>query len=859
MPNAAAGVATVTAGVAKSTAGDGGIECGLYSSYTRGPNGRQEAAAIEIFLSYWYQDEDLKRGLEEYLTLLKDEGLIDACHLRRIDETWQDASAVDERLHTSQIVLLLISSSFISSRYILEAEVQLALERHRSRESLVIPVVLRPCQWQDTPIGDLTPLPTGGKPVTLWQSPDMAFLDVANGLRRHLATLRLDRELEPVFTDEANQQLAEELDRAHVARSQAAATGAATQRFDETIRQLKERLRQDGRLQPGDILGGRYRLLQPIDDGYLTQVWRAHDREQQVIVALKGLRPRYRRDRQRLDVFRRSGRQAARLADIDGIVQVVEPQGRDGDIPFQVYEYLAGGDFRQRILNGGLTINQRLETILEVGEALTAAHGLGVIHRDVRPSNILFDLDGNPKLTNFDRVSALDAAQASRTEARNRFLHVAPEALTHGDVAAPADVYGLGMTTLFALHGESVPATLGQSMQQFMAELEVPEATPPVLEKALAWKAEDRWESVREFTDALHRSFIPIRSSSKAAVAKEAEGDPQQDSKKSKAPSIVVPTGDRGKPEGISFGFRPKRAAARRPAAETQSSSGLLWVIGILAALGVLFLITRPDPSEAPAVTTVETAPASTTAAPRDCAALARAKGLDMLYVAGGLFTQGTDDDLAVYGGQPTAVTRSQPQHTVRLSPFWIGTYPITNEQYDRFVQETDHRAASSRDDPRFSAPRQPVVGVSWQDATQFAQWAEMELPSEAQWEAAARGPDGSTYPWGEQAPTSSLANYGGVELATVDAHPDGTGPFGTQGQAGGVWEWCQDTWNENAYDGRDGSLDPVSVYGSASRRVARGGSWMNDADNLPSAVRLQFSALSRHRENVGFRVVCRP
>lgn len=814
------------------------------------------APDIDIFLAYWYQDEDLKRGLEEHLALLQQEGRVNTWHSHRIDASWQPHEDEDEHVRSAQIILFLISSSFLSSRYLLESEASLALERHRNGEALCVPVLLRPCQWQSTPLGELVALPNGANPVTLWESEDLAFLDITTGLRRHIETLRIDTELEPTFTNETTRKWARELEMAHVLRAQAAATGSSTAQFDDTIQLLKSQLRQGGELQPGDILGGRFRLLQVVAEGNLSQVWRAYDRQQQQVVALKALQSRFRRDRHRQELFLHSARQMARLSDIDGVIQVIESQGRDGDISFQVQEYLAGGDFRQRVLEGGLSTNQRLEVIFDVGEALTAAHRLGVVHRDVRPSNILFDLEGHPKLINFERVSGADAAQASKGAVRNKFLHVAPEAMTHGDVAAPADVYGLGMTTLFALHGADIPPALMQSLQQLMAGLQVPEACPPVIEKALAWKAEDRWSTIREYTDALHQSFIPIRHKPQESAS---AGEKSEDKTRAKAQSIVVPRGPQGKPEGISFGFRPQRSARRLPVEASQGSSGLLWLGGILVALVALFLSTRGpstgDTIEAP----IEDDTSTVASTSRDCAELARAKGIDMLYIAGGLFTLGTDAELAVYGGNPGAVGRSQPEHTVRLSPFWISTYAVTNEQYDRFVQEAGYNTPKLRTDSRFDAPRQPVVGVSWQDASQFAEWAEMELPSEAQWEAAARGPDGSLYPWGNQAPTPRLANYGGVELATVDAHPDGTGPYGTQGQAGGVWEWCQDTWNERAYGQREGAVDPVSEYGNASRRVARGGSWMNDEDNLPSAVRIQFSALAQHRENVGFRVVCRP
>lgn len=837
-------------------------------------------AVIEIFLTFWYQDEDLERGLEEQLAQLRAEGVIDGWRRRVIDAAWQPQHPVDEGIHSADLILLLISSSLVSSRYLQAAEAQAGLERQRRGEAELVPIVLRPCQWQSTPLTGLTPLPSGGRPLTLWPSQAEGLLDIGVGLRRLLEQrparsggdgdgqrpAAANSEPEPVYEDDATRRLAQELDAAHRRRAQATAAGAATAELDAAIARLEGQLRAGGVLRPGDILGGRYRLLQPLGSGQLSQVWRGFDRQSEHTVAVKTLRSELHGDRQQRQSFLRSAKQQAKLAELDGIVRVLEPLGRDGEVVYQVQELLNGGDFRQRVLAGELSVNERLAVVLEIGEALTAAHALGVVHKDVRPDNILFDGTGNPKLTNFDQLS-VGAVGGARNVDRDRFLHVAPEAITLGEVGPPADVYGLGMTTLFALHGEDVPPALAQSLQQLMASLQIPEASLPVIEKALAWKSGDRWPSVRDYCGALHQAFIPLspearaaQEARQAAEAKAAEEERQQN--RPKAARIVIPKGPAGKPAGI--GFRARRRGSRRRSRSEPSLRLLpLLVVGGLLAAGV-FAVTllRPPGDETAAPVVAESSDEATTTTPRerrDCAQLARASGLDMQVVPGGVYTLGTDVSLAAYGDSPTAALRSQPSHSVRLSTFWISTTAVTNEQYERFLNETHHQAPSFHQDPRFNGPRQPVVGVSWNDAEQFSRWAGMQLPTEAQWEAAARGTEGYRYPWGNAPPSPSLANYGGEPLASVDDYVDGVGPFGTVGQAGGVWEWCRDNWSERPYVEREGAVDPVSEYGSTSRRVARGGSWSNDASNLVAAVRLQFGALDRHRDNLGFRVVCEP
>lgn len=237
--------------------------------------------------------------------------------------------------------------------------------------------------------------------------------------------------------------------------------------------------------------------------------------------------------------------------------------------------------------------------------------------------------------------------------------------------------------------------------------------------------------------------------------------------------------------------------------------------------------------------------------------------GMVFILVPGGIFAVGTNLDLEAYGDNE-AKDCPKPEHHVKLSPFWIGKYPVTNEQYARFLE-----ANPGQDKPEFwedksyNDPEQPVVGVSWLDAMAYCAWAGLTLPSEAQWEAAARGEDGRTYPWGEAEPTRELANYSGGEgrPTPVGAYPKGAGPYGTLDQAGNVWEWCLDEFSGTAYKGRDGKHDPVlydqKTQGkSAADRVVRGGSWAHGPECLPAAFRGRQWAGRRGRV-LGFRVVC--
>ena len=139
--------------------------------------------ATRIFYSYSHRDEALRDELERHLSLLRREGLISEWHDRRIGAGSDWGSDIDANLAMADIVLLLVSSDFLHSDYCYEKETALALERHRCGEAVVIPVILRPCDWKASPFGKFQALPKNGKPVTKWANRDEAFFDIARGIR----------------------------------------------------------------------------------------------------------------------------------------------------------------------------------------------------------------------------------------------------------------------------------------------------------------------------------------------------------------------------------------------------------------------------------------------------------------------------------------------------------------------------------------------------------------------------------------------------------------------------------------------------------------------------------------------------
>jgi formylglycine-generating enzyme required for sulfatase activity len=174
-----------------------------------------------------------------------------------------------------------------------------------------------------------------------------------------------------------------------------------------------------------------------------------------------------------------------------------------------------------------------------------------------------------------------------------------------------------------------------------------------------------------------------------------------------------------------------------------------------------------------------------------------------------------------------------------------IDKFEASNKRYKEFMKATGHQAPAYWDDPRLSKPDQPVVGVDWNDASEFCKWEGKRLPTEAEWERAAKGPQGDNhYPWGHTLDPKK-ANYGqNVGRTTpIDSYPEGVSGFGAYNMAGNVFEWVQD-WYDLKYYKESPALNPPGAekgYNFANQgpvRVLRGGSWLAPATSLHTSHR---------------------
>jgi len=145
---------------------------------------------VKLFYSYAHEDEEWRRALEKHLSLMKNQSLIEGWSDRDIQAGGEWEEKISNQLHEATIILLLISPDFMASAYCYSIEMKEAMKRQTTGEAVVIPIIIRPVDWQQAPFGKLQALPTNGKPVTSWSNKDEAFYDVARGIRRVVEALR---------------------------------------------------------------------------------------------------------------------------------------------------------------------------------------------------------------------------------------------------------------------------------------------------------------------------------------------------------------------------------------------------------------------------------------------------------------------------------------------------------------------------------------------------------------------------------------------------------------------------------------------------------------------------------------------
>jgi formylglycine-generating enzyme required for sulfatase activity len=317
---------------------------------------------------------------------------------------------------------------------------------------------------------------------------------------------------QPNYPDEFSRTIGEQIDERKERWAVLRAAGASQEQIQAVqaeIRELKRQLRQGPQLQPGEWLANRYKLYKYLDAGGFGAVWQAYDSEQTQIVAVKVLHAHHGGNRERREQFERGARAMQRLNHPNMVRILAEPNlDRESGHRYFVMEYVGGGTFADAVRGGALPVENRIEVVLAVGDALVHAHEHDILHRDVTPNNILLGgTDGRVLLSDFDLARLPDSTAG--TGPVGKFAYAAPECMESAREADPrSDVYSLGMTAVFAYHGKDLPgpAYLYANRARFFKDLACPPKVKEILVRATDLDRDQRFDTMKEFCARLREA-----------------------------------------------------------------------------------------------------------------------------------------------------------------------------------------------------------------------------------------------------------------------------------------------------------------------------------------------------------------
>lgn len=345
--------------------------------------------------------------------------------------------------------------------------------------------------------------------------------------------------------------------------------------IDAQIVAVKREQRQFPQLQAGELLNDRYELLEVIGKGGFARIWQAYDRDAERLVAVKVLHAEANDEPRRIERFVRGAKQMRDLSH-PSIARVLDGPAEYGDFHYFVMEYFSGGDLARAVSSGAIERPKALAALMDIGAALTYAHKSQIIHRDVKPENILLDGAGKAYLTDFDLVWAADTTGGTRTGFLGTYVYVPPEQAENAkSVDVRADIYALAMTTLFVLHGKPLPHRALRQRALFIDTLDCAEPVRALLRRATADDPDDRPESVSAFCDELAQGLARPATRPDAEVSPaplDAAVEPGLPPAIQPPPSAITPSVARG---------------SARPVAAPRV---LVWFAAALSGLAVLGL-----------------------------------------------------------------------------------------------------------------------------------------------------------------------------------------------------------------------------------------------------------------------------
>ena len=587
-------------------------------------------------------------------------------------------------------------------------------------------------------------------------------------------------------------------------------------------------------IQPGTDIG-RYHILEQLGEGGMAVVYKAYDTRLETDVAIKVIRTENILPAALERTLKRFQIEAKKMAQLNhpNIVKVMD-YGQFGGLPYLVMPYIPGGTLKQKLGNP-MAWNEALRIVIPIAKALGYAHKLGLIHRDVKPSNILMTQTDEPMLSDFGVAKVLEGNETLDLSLTSIGVgtpeYMAPEQAVGIEFDQRADIYALGIVLFEMLTGRvpyKADTPMAVIIKQATEPLPAPRGLIPglpveaerVLFKMLAKDPKDRYADMGELIVVLGKLLNSVAPRSGTKKFNSEEDGKKPGKRWLKVGLIIVVVG------AIFFGG--------------------YWVI----AKGKQ-KTTQKANEEKPTLATPEI---ETTSMPLPYKKVLRASPKDnmvMVFVPAGEFLMGSDSDYE----------NEKPQHKVFLDAYWIDRIEVTNRQYrkciaDRACSEPSFKFSNTRENyfgnDEFDS--YPVIFVKWQQANEYCLWAGRRLPTEAEWEKAARGIDGRIYPWGNDPPEFHLANYGNNVFDTnqTGIYIGGESPYGAMEMAGNVWEWVLD-WYGKYYE--NSPYENPQNLAEGLGHVLRGGSWNNAANVLRSSMRFELP-IYETLNTAGFRCV---
>ena len=623
---------------------------------------------------------------------------------------------------------------------------------------------------------------------------------------------------------------------------------------------------------------GRYHLIDKQGEGGMAIVYKAFDTRLECEVAVKVIRMERLTQEMMATTLKRFEREAKAVAKLNhpNIVNITDYGEYEG-VPYLVMEYLEGGTLKQ-YLGKPMPYQDAIRLLAPIARALQYAHSHNIVHRDIKPSNILITESGEPMLTDFGIAKILDLQEGQTLTGTGVGIgtpeYMAPEQWS--DKITPAvDIYSLGIVFFELVTGhkpytaDTPAAVLIKSVSDPLPRpssfvVGLPDQVEQLLFKALAKKPEDRYPSMQEFENALERVQVGANTGDERAQKPAHPYDKSDDystmdtfatqleEKIEKKPKLVVER------KTMNNQLRLPKTTGNRNKVSLTAGLGIL-------AFGILFVIVGAStnwfkgttPTVTPTVTpsigptqTSEPAATATTMLGIGSTMISPIDKMVMVYVPEGDFLMGLPD-----------AWKEVAEHKVYLDAYWIDKTEVTNAMYAKCVAEGGCTEPTSNYSYTHSTyygnalfENHPVINIDWYQAQSYCIWAGKVLPTEAQWEKAARGFDGGIYPWGDDIPSPYRLNYIKSlvnDTTIVGSFPAGESPFGALDMAGNVWEWVSDWYDSNYYSNSPLKNPAGPVTGDS--RVVRGGSWANDEGFISSFYR-QGNDPMEINTTIGFR-----